>query len=66
MFVPVLLVLPEGSENVIRAAGNIPTVRTAASEQLNVYDLVANAVMLTTVDAIKALEQKYTSKEIAQ
>ncbi len=62
----VLLVLPNGSENVIRAAGNIPTVRTAASEQLNVYDLVANAVMLTTVDAIKALEQKYTAKEIAQ
>ena len=62
----VLLVLPNGSENVIRAAGNIPNVRTAASEQLNVYDLVANAVMLTTVDAIKALEQKYTAKEIAQ
>ncbi len=62
----VLLVLPDGSENVIRAARNIQNVRTAASEQLNVYDVVANAVMLTTVDAIKIIEQKYTAKEAAQ
>lgn len=62
----VLLVLPEGNENALRAANNIETVRTAASEQLNVYDIVANAVMLTTVDAIKAIEQKYTAKEMAQ
>lgn len=62
----VLLVLPEGSDNVLRAANNIPNVRTAASEQLNVYDVVANAVMLTTVDAIKNIEQKYTAKEMAQ
>ncbi|MCH5162670.1 MAG: 50S ribosomal protein L4 [Clostridiales bacterium] len=62
----VLLVLPEGSENAIRAARNIEKARTAASEQLNVYDIVANAVMLTTVDSIKAIEQKYTEKEIAQ
>ena len=62
----VVLVLPNGSDNALRAARNIPNVRTAASEQLSVYDVVANAVMLTTVDAIKALEQKYTAKEIAQ
>lgn len=62
----VLLVLPNGSENALRAAGNIQNVRTAASEQLNVYDIVANAVMLTTVDAVKAIEQKYTAKEMAQ
>ena len=62
----VLLVVPEGSENALRAAHNIEKVRTAASEQLNVYDIVANAVMLTTVDAIKAIEQKYTAKEMAQ
>ena len=61
----VLLVLPNGSENALRASGNIQSVRTAASEQLNVYDVVANAVMLTTVDAIKAIEQKYTAKEVA-
>lgn len=61
----VLLVLPNGSENALRASNNIPNVRTAASEQLGVYDIVANAVMLTTVDAIKAIEQKYTVKEVA-
>ena len=60
----VLLALPEGSENALKAARNIPNVRTAASEQLCVYDVVANAVVLTTVDAIKAIEQKYTAKEV--
>lgn len=61
----VLLALPEGSDNALKAARNIPNVRTAASEQLCVYDVVANAVVLTTVDAIKAIEQKYTAKEVA-
>lgn len=60
----VLLALPDGSENALKAARNIPNVRTAASEQLCVYDVVANAVVLTTVDAIKAIEQKYTAKEV--
>ena len=61
----VLLVLPNGSENALRASNNIPNVRTAASEQLGVYDIVANAVMLTTEDAIKEIEQKYTVKAVA-
>ncbi len=61
----VVLVLPNGSTNAVRAAGNIPNVRLANSDQLSVYDVVANTVMLTTVDAIKAIEQKYTSKEVA-
>lgn len=61
----VLLVLPEGSDNALRAAHNIPNVRTSACDSVNVYDVVANSVMLTTVDAIKAIEQKYTAKEVA-
>lgn len=60
----VLLVLPEGSDNALRAAHNILTVRTSACESVNVYDVVANSVILTTVDAIKAIEQKYTAKEV--
>ncbi len=60
-----LLVLPNGSVNAVRAAQNIPSVRTANSELLNVYDVVANTVMLTTVDAVKAIEKKYTAKEVA-
>lgn len=61
----VLLVLPNGSTDAVRAAGNIPNVRTANSDQLSVYDVVANAVLLTTVEAVKAIEQKYTAKEVA-
>ena len=60
-----LLVLPEGSDNALRASRNIQNVRTAACEQLGVYDIVANTVMLVTVDAIKAIERKYTAKEVA-
>ena len=61
----VLLVLPEGSDNALRASRTIQNVRTAACEQLGVYDIVANTVMLVTVDAIKAIERKYTAKEVA-
>ena len=61
----VLLVLPEGSDNALRASRNIQNVRTAACEQLGVYEIVANTVMLVTVDAIKAIERKYTAKEVA-
>lgn len=61
----VLLVLPEGSDNALRASRNIQNVRTAACEQLGVYDIVTNTVMLVTVDAIKAIERKYTAKEVA-
>lgn len=60
-----LLVLHDGSDNAVRAAKNIPNVRTASSETLCVYDVVANAVLVTTVDAIKAIEQKYTAKEVS-
>lgn len=61
----VLLVVPQGNENALRAAGNLPQVRTASSDVLSVYDVVANSVVLTTVDAVKAIEQKYTAKEVA-
>ena len=61
----VLLVLPEGSDNALRASRNIQNVRTAACEQLGVYEIVANTVMLVTVDAIKAIERTYTAKEVA-
>lgn len=62
----VLLVLPENSENALRAAHNIPNVRTAAADSLSVYDVVANSVILTTVDGIKIIEDSYTAKEVAQ
>lgn len=62
----VLLVLPENSENALRAAHNIPNVRTASADSLSVYDVVANSVILTTVDGIKIIEDSYTAKEVAQ
>lgn len=61
----VLLVLPDGNENVLRASHNIQNVRTAACEQVSVYDVVANARVLITLDAVKAIERKYTAKEVA-
>lgn len=61
----VLLALPEGSENALRASNNIQNVRSCAADQLNVYDIVANAVLLTTVDALKAIEKKYSTKQEA-
>lgn len=55
----VLIVVTETDEAVVRAAGNIPGVSTIMSNQINVYDLVANAKCVMTRDAVKKIEEAY-------
>lgn len=55
----VLIVVTESDEAVVRAAGNIPGVSTLMSNQINVYDIVANAKCVMTKDAIKKIEEAY-------
>ena len=54
-----LMLLTEGDELVVRAAGNLDNLTTLPAEELNVYDLVANAKCIATVDAIKKIEEAY-------
>ena len=50
-----LLVVTGEDAAVVRAAKNIPTVTTMASELINVYDLVANEKLVVTEAAVKKI-----------
>ncbi len=54
-----LLVVTGEDAAVVRAAKNIPTVTTMASELINVYDLVANEKLVVTEAAVKIIEEAY-------
>lgn len=54
----VLLVL-DGDEAAVRAANNLPNVRTLQCNQINVYDLVANAECVMTQSAVRKIEEAY-------
>ncbi len=54
-----LLVVTGEDATVVRAANNIPTVTTMASELINVYDLVANEKLVVTEAAVKKIEEAY-------
>lgn len=54
-----LLVVTGEDAAVVRAAKNIPTVTTMASEFINVYDLVANEKLVVTEAAVKKIEEAY-------
>lgn len=55
----VLLVVTDKDESIVRAASNLPYVRTIASNQINVYDLVASDTCVVTLEAIKKIEEAY-------
>lgn len=55
----VLLVVGENDNDLVRAAGNIPGVSTIPGSQINVYDLVANANCVMTLEAVKKIEEAY-------
>ncbi|MCL2556174.1 MAG: 50S ribosomal protein L4 [Firmicutes bacterium] len=61
----VLIVTNGMDEEVKRVAANIPNARTIAAELINVYDLVANAKCLMTVEAINKIQEVYKTQEEA-
>lgn len=54
-----LIVMPEVNENVIRSAHNIPGVRTALTNTINVYDILNHDNLLITKEAVAKLEEVY-------
>ena len=54
-----LLVIPERDENVILAARNIPGVKTAYVNTINVYDILNCDSFLITKDAVNKVEEVY-------
>ena len=55
----VLLVLPQKDEKVILAARNIPGVKTALVNTLNVYDVLNCDKFIVVKDAVAQLEEVY-------
>ncbi len=54
-----LLVLGDKNENVVRSAKNIPTVKTAYVNTINVYDIVKYNKFIVTKDAVEKIEEVY-------
>jgi len=54
-----LLVSPDKEEAVVRAVGNIPYVKVLPFNQVNVYDLVVSDKCVTTLEAVKKIEEAY-------
>ena len=54
-----LVVIPERDENVILAARNIPGVKTAYVNTINVYDILNCDSFLITKDAVNKVEEVY-------
>ena len=54
-----LVVLGEKNDNVLLSARNIPTVRTALFNTINVYDIVKYDSLVITKDAVAKIEEVY-------
>ena len=55
----VLLVLPEYNEVLLRAGRNIESLSISTVELVNLYEVVSNATILMTSEAIKNLEEAF-------
>lgn len=54
-----LIVIPERDENVVRAAANIPGIKTAYVNTINVYDILNCDSFIITKDAVNKVEEVY-------
>ncbi|RDU21795.1 50S ribosomal protein L4 [Anaerosacchariphilus polymeriproducens] len=54
-----LVVLNENNQNVVLSARNIPTVKTALTNTINVYDILNNNTVIVTKDAVAKIEEVY-------
>ena len=54
-----VVVMDEPNADVILAARNLPTLHTISVEEINTYEIVANAVVVLTKGSVKKLEEVY-------
>ena len=54
-----LVVLNENDTNVVMSARNIPTVKTALTNTINVYDILKYNKLILTKDAVATIEEVY-------
>ena len=54
-----LVVINDNDEKVILSARNIPSVKTASTSTINVYDILKYNTVVVTKDAVKTIEEVY-------
>ncbi len=54
-----LVVMAEKNDNVILSARNIPSVKTALTNTINVYDILKYDTLVVTKDAVNAIQEVY-------
>ncbi len=54
-----LVVLADNDEKVVMSARNIPTVQTALTNTINVYDIMKAGTVVLTKDAVAKIEEVY-------
>ena len=54
-----LVVLNENDANVVMSARNIPTVKMALTNTINVYDILKYNTLILTKDAVATIEEVY-------
>ena len=54
-----LVVLNAMDTHVIKSASNVPTVKTAQTNELNVFDVLKYDTVVVTKDAVKTIEEVY-------
>jgi large subunit ribosomal protein L4 len=54
-----LVVLADKNENVVKSAKNVPTVKTAFINTINVYDILKYDTLVLTQDAVAAISEVY-------
>ena len=54
-----LVVLNDNDQNVVLSARNIPTVKTALTNTINVYDILKYDTVVVTKDAVATIEEVY-------
>ena len=54
-----LVVLADNDKNVVASAKNIPSVKTASTDTINVYDILKYNTLVLTKDAVKNIQEVY-------
>ena len=54
-----LVVLDDNDKNVVLSARNIPNVKTASTNTINVYDILKYDKLIVTKDAVATIEEVY-------
>ncbi len=54
-----LVVLADNDKNVVASAKNIPSVKTASTDTINVYEILKYNTLVLTKDAVKNIQEVY-------